>query len=78
MKKVHSYQFRFPDDFLFGTAHSAYQSEGACDRDGKSESMMEYYAREKAGAWLPGLLHPEKVAPPRDFWNARNYTTFPT
>ncbi len=60
MKKVHSYQFRFPDDFLFGTAHSAYQSEGACDRDGKSESMMEYYAREKAGAWLPGLLHPEK------------------
>ena len=43
------YGFRLPDDFLIGTAHSAFQSEGACERDGKSESIMEYYAKQAAG-----------------------------
>ncbi len=41
--------FRFPEDFLLGTANSAFQSEGAADRDGKSETNMEYYARQVAG-----------------------------
>ena len=41
--------FILPDDFLIGTANSAFQSEGAWDRDGKSESIMEHYAREYAG-----------------------------
>ena len=41
--------FRFPEDFLIGTANSAFQSEGAWDRDGKSESNMDYYARQVAG-----------------------------
>ena len=41
--------FRLPEDFLIGTANSAFQSEGAWDRDGKTESVMDYYAREFAG-----------------------------
>ena len=40
------YGFRLPDDFLIGTANSAFQSEGAVDRDGKSENIMEYFAKE--------------------------------
>ena len=40
--------FRLPEDFLIGTANSAFQSEGAWDRDGKSESNMEYYAKAVA------------------------------
>jgi len=43
------YGFRLPEDFLIGTANSAFQSEGAWDRDGKSESVMDYYARTYAG-----------------------------
>ena len=43
------YGFRLPEDFLIGTANSAFQSEGAWERDGKSESIMDYYARAYAG-----------------------------
>ena len=49
------YGFMIPEDFILGTANSAFQSEGAQDRDGRSESMMEYYAREFAGKYKPGL-----------------------
>ncbi len=48
------YGFKLPEDFLIGTANSAFQSEGAWDRDGKSESMMDYYARAYAGKFSPG------------------------
>ncbi len=48
------YGFKLPEDFLIGTANSAFQSEGAWDRDGKSESMMDYYARTYAGVQSPG------------------------
>ena len=49
------YGFRLPEDFLIGTANSAFQSEGAMDRDGKSENIMEYFAREYAGIYSPGI-----------------------
>ena len=48
------YTFRLPQDFLIGTAHSAFQSEGAWQADGKSESLMDYFAREYAGKYSPG------------------------
>ena len=47
--------YRLPQDFLIGTANSAFQSEGAWDRDGKSESIMEYYAKEYAGKYSPAV-----------------------
>jgi len=47
--------FEIPKDFIIGTANSAFQSEGAQDRDGKSESIMEHYARKYAGQYAPGV-----------------------
>ena len=47
------YGFRLPKDFLIGTAHSAFQSEGALDRDGRSESIMESYHKKYAGTYGP-------------------------
>ena len=47
------YGFRLPQDFLIGTAHSAFQSEGAWDKDGKSESIMESYHKKYAGTYGP-------------------------
>lgn len=52
--------FILPGDFLIGTANSAFQSEGAWDRDGKSESIMEYYAREYGGKVPPHLAEMDK------------------
>ena len=43
------YGFKLPEDFLIGTANSAFQSEGAWDRDEKSENWIEYYAKRNAG-----------------------------
>ena len=47
--------FKLGEDFLIGTANSAFQSEGAIDRDGKSENIMEYFAREYAGRYSPAI-----------------------
>ncbi len=44
-----NYVFQLPEDFLIGTANSAFQSEGAWDVGGKSESIMEHYAKAVAG-----------------------------
>ena len=49
------FAFRFPKDFLIGTAHSAFQSEGAWDKDGKSPSVMDHYAKIFAGKPFPHL-----------------------
>ena len=49
--------FKLSDDFLIGTANAAFQCEGAWDRDGKSPSVMDYYAEKYAGVipeQLPG------------------------
>ena len=48
------YGFKLPKDFLIGTANSAFQSEGAWDRDGKSPSIMDTFAEEYAGKFPPG------------------------
>ena len=51
------YGFRLPEEFLIGTANSAFQSEGAWDQDGKSESIMDYFSRIYGGKLSP---HVEK------------------
>ncbi|MBQ6840365.1 MAG: family 1 glycosylhydrolase [Oscillospiraceae bacterium] len=48
--------FKLGKDFLIGTGNSAFQSEGAWDRDGKSENIMEHYAREFAGKYAAGYV----------------------
>ena len=49
------YGFRLPKDFLIGTANSAFQSEGAWDRDGKTMSIMDYFAEKYAGKYAPAI-----------------------
>ncbi|EOA33476.1 hypothetical protein CARUB_v100213131mg, partial [Capsella rubella] len=34
----------FPDDFIFGTAISAFQSEGATSEGGKSQTIWDYFS----------------------------------
>ncbi len=63
------YGFRLPKDFLIGTANSAFQSEGAWDRDGKAESIMEYYAKEYAGKYPGGMTEEEAKAKNKPFYS---------
>ena len=46
------YDYKLPEDFLLGTANSAFQSEGAWEQDGKSETIMDSYAKMYAGKTL--------------------------
>ena len=38
-------QFRFPKDFIWGAASSAYQIEDACFEDGKTATIYDYYSK---------------------------------
>ena len=55
------YEFLLPEDFLIGTAHSSFQSEGAWDRDGKSMSMMDHFSVAYGGKPIPGTVNTKNV-----------------
>ena len=57
--KYQTYGYRLPEDFLIGTSSSAFQCEGAWDKDGKSPSMMDHYARLYAGKPAPNIAQEE-------------------
>ncbi|MEA4912539.1 MAG: family 1 glycosylhydrolase [Oscillospiraceae bacterium] len=63
--------FKLPEDFLIGTGSSAFQTEGAWLRDGKSPSIMDHYAKLYAGKTAPeysalGTYSPKKGSPYAD------------
>ncbi len=71
------YGFKLPDDFLIGTANSAFQSEGALDRDGRSPSVMDYYAEKYAGQTPPNRKEPiTKDIPDRGCFFYDNYEDY--
>jgi len=43
--------FTFPKDFLWGTACSAMQIEGAAFEDGKTANIHDYYCRQEGHMW---------------------------
>jgi 6-phospho-beta-glucosidase/beta-glucosidase len=42
-------KYQFPDDFWWGSATSATQSEGAASRDGKSQNIFDYWFEKSPG-----------------------------
>jgi len=42
---------KFPDDFLWGASTASYQIEGACNEDGKGESIWDRFSH------IPGRIH---------------------
>ncbi|MBQ7248284.1 MAG: family 1 glycosylhydrolase [Lachnospiraceae bacterium] len=69
--------FKLPENFLIGTANSAFQSEGALDRDGRSPSVMDYYAAKYAGQTPPNRKEPiTKDIPDRGCYFYDNYEAY--
>src|SRR5207237_4940437 len=44
--------YRFPDDFLWGTATSAYQIEGSPTADGAGRSIWHRFSHSPGNTWL--------------------------
>ena len=70
------YGFKLPDDFLIGTANSAFQSEGAWDKDGKSQSWIEHYAKVKAGTTTRNGIAYTMEPPDRGCFFYDNYEAY--
>ena len=58
--------FSFPKDFLWGAASSAYQIEGAWNKDGKGMNCHDYYARQSEYAQHFAMGRPDICA---DFYH---------
>ncbi len=44
--------YQFPEDFLWGTATSAYQIEGSPTADGAGRSMWHRFSHTPGNTWL--------------------------
>ena len=49
-------KFKFPVDFLWGSASSAFQIEAACDEDGKGPTIWDFYSRNIQKSFTKKLL----------------------
>lgn len=47
-------EFKFPKDFIFGAASSAYQIEAACTEGGKMPTVYDYYSKAKPDMFKEG------------------------
>jgi len=54
----------FGDDFIWGVATAAFQIEGACDQDGKGQSIWDVFAAKKGN-----ILNGDKPDKTCDFYN---------
>ncbi len=69
--------FTLPENFKIGTANSAFQSEGALDRDGRTPSVMDYFAEKYAGQTPPNRKAPiTKDLPDRGCFFYDNYEAY--
>ncbi len=70
-------EFVLPQDFLIGTANSAFQSEGALDRDGRTPAVMDHFAEKYAGKTPPNRKAPiTKDLPDRGCFFYDNYEAY--
>ena len=68
--------FKLPNDFLIGTANSAFQSEGAWDKDGKSPSIMDHYTKLLSGSQHAAGGAYSMVVPDRGCYFYDNYEAY--
>lgn len=54
MEKENRKSVKFPKDFVWGAATSAYQIEGAVKEDGKGEHIWDVYTKEP-GKYIPAI-----------------------
>ncbi len=48
-------QYRFPEGFWWGSSASATQTEGAADRDGKSQNIWDYWYEKEPSRFFNGV-----------------------